>query len=204
MKQSRKNEVSPYELFGHEKILRTRDIERCGIPRTRLRQMCEDQILRKIGRGLYTLYDQNYDTFSSYAQATKIVPKGVICLLSALRFHALTTQAPNKVWIAIDNRARTPVVNQSPVKIIKYGNLVYTNGIETHTISGIEVSVYSVAKTICDCFKYKNKIGIDVALEALREGLKQKSFTSNDIWKYAEICNVSKIIMPYMEAMRIS
>jgi predicted transcriptional regulator of viral defense system len=166
--------------------------------------MCEDQILRKIGRGLYTLYDQNYDTFSSYAQATKIVPKGVICLLSALRFHALTTQAPNKVWIAIDNRARTPVVNQSPVKIIKYGNLVYTNGIETHTISGIEVSVYSVAKTICDCFKYKNKIGIDVALEALREGLKQKSFTSNDIWKYAEICNVSKIIMPYMEAMRIS
>ena len=129
------------------------------------------------------------------------MPKGIVCLLSALRYHDLTTQAPFEVWMAIDNKAWRPTVGDVPLRIHYFTGAALTAGVETHTIEGVPVKIYSAAKTVADCFKFRNKIGIDVALEALREYFKRR-MPEKDLWHYAEICRVKNVIYPYMEAMQ--
>ena len=127
------------------------------------------------------------------------IPKAVVCLLSALQFHDLTTQLPYEVWVAV-KRPSSPVIMDAPVRVIYLSNTAYSEGIEKHNIEGVEVKVYCPAKTVADCFKYRNKIGLDVAIEALRDCLTQKKSTVDDIWKYAKVCRVANIIRPYLEA----
>jgi predicted transcriptional regulator of viral defense system len=135
------------------------------------------------------------------AEACKRVPGGVVCLLSALQFHDLTTQLPFEVWLALDVKARKPAVEFPPLRIVRFSAEALSKGIETHRVEGVTVRVYNVPKTVADCFKYRNKIGLDVALEALRECRRKRLATIDELWRYAKICRVSKVMQPYLQAM---
>jgi len=128
-------------------------------------------------------------------------PEGAICLLSALAFHEMTTQSPASVWIALRKGARTPALVSPSLRIVRLSGASLTRGIEDHTIEGVQVRVYSAAKTVADCFKFRNKIGLDVAIEALKDCLRQKKANVSEIYCYAKVCRVSNVIRPYMEAL---
>jgi predicted transcriptional regulator of viral defense system len=182
-------------------IIRPRDLDAYGIPREYLRRLCIKGILERQSRGIYTLRDIELTQHHSLMQACKRLPKGVVCLLSALRLHNLTTQAPFEVWMAIDRKARLPKVEGVPLRLVRFSGEALTEGVEHHVIEGVEVSVYNPAKTVADCFKYRNKIGLDVALEALRECRRERRCTMDDLWRFAKICRVANVMRPYMEAI---
>jgi predicted transcriptional regulator of viral defense system len=121
--------------------------------------------------------------------------------LSALRFHELTTQAPFEVWLAIDEKARLPKVDYPPIRIVRFSGKSLEFGIQEHRIEGVAVRVYSPAKTIADCFKYRNKIGLDVALEALRDCWQERRATTDELWAAAKVCRVANVMRPYMESL---
>jgi predicted transcriptional regulator of viral defense system len=131
----------------------------------------------------------------------KRVPEAVVCLLSALAFHEITTQNPPSVWIALRKGARKPALTSPSLRIVRLSGPSLTEGIENHHVEAIPVRVYSAAKTVADCFKFRNKIGLDIAIEALKDCLRQKKASVNDIYHYAKICRVSNVIRPYMEAL---
>jgi predicted transcriptional regulator of viral defense system len=139
--------------------------------------------------------------FHSLEEACKRVPHGIVCLLSALRFHGLTTQAPFEVWLAIDRKARLPRLGALPLRIVRFSGRALKEGVEEHRIEGVPVKTYNPAKTVADCFKYRNKIGLDVALEALRDCRRQRKCTNDELWRYAKVCRVANVMRPYMEAL---
>ena len=182
-------------------IIRSRDLDEYGIPREYLRRLCDRGVLERQARGIYTLRGAEITEHHSLVQACKRTPKGVICLLSALRFHGLTTQSPFEIWMAIDRKARIPKVEGVPLHVVRFSGRALTEGIERHRIEGVDVSVYCPAKTVADCFKYRNKIGLDVALEALRECRRERRCTMDDLWRFAKVCRVANVMRPYLEAM---
>jgi predicted transcriptional regulator of viral defense system len=186
---------------GKHGIVRPRDIEAIGLPREYLVRLHRQGKLNRSGRGIYTLPDANVTERHSYAEVAKRVPEAVICLLSALAFHQITTQSPASVWIALRKGARTPALASPSLRIVRLSGLSLTEGIENHEIEGVPVRVYSAAKTVADCFKFRNKIGLDVAIDALKDCLRQKKASINEIYRYAKVCRVSNVIRPYMEAL---
>jgi predicted transcriptional regulator of viral defense system len=154
-----------------------------------------------VSRGLYSLPDPDVTEHRSTVEVSKKVPKGVVCLLSALRFHALTTQNPHQVWIAIGEKARRPKLEYPPLRVMRFSEATLKAGVNTHVVEGVRIRVFSPAKTVADCFKYRNKIGLDVALEALREVWRERRATSQELWKYAEICRVANVMRPYLESL---
>jgi predicted transcriptional regulator of viral defense system len=131
----------------------------------------------------------------------KRVPEAIICLLSALAFHEITTQNPPAIWIALRKGARRPALTSPSLQIVRLSGPSLTEGTENHQVEGVPIRVYSAAKTVADCFKFRNKIGLDVAIEALKDCLRQKKANVNEIHRYAIICRVSNVIRPYMEAL---
>jgi len=182
-------------------IVRPRDIEAIGVSRVYLLRLHRQGKLNRSGRGIYTLPDAPVTERHSYAEVTKRVPEAVLCLLSALAFHEITTQSPASVWIALRRGARKPAMLSPSLRIVRLSGPSLTEGIEKHPVEGVPVHVYSAAKTVADCFKFRNKIGLDVAIEALKDCLRQKKASVNEIYRYAKICRVSKVIRPYMEAL---
>ena len=182
-------------------MIRPRDLDAYGIPREYLSRLCDKGVLERRSRGIYTLLDAELTQHHSLMHACKRVPKGVVCLLSALRFHNLTTQAPFEIWMAIDRKARLPKTEGVSLHLVRFSGEALTEGIERHRIEGVDVSVYCPAKTVADCFKYRNKIGLDVALEALRECRRERRCTMDDVWRFAKICRVANVMRPYMEAL---
>jgi predicted transcriptional regulator of viral defense system len=182
-------------------VLRPRDLDVHGIPRIYLSRMCERGYLRRVGRGLYVLPDADVSEHHTLAEACKRVPHGVVCLVSALRFHGLTTQSPFEVWMAIGSKVWRPRVDSPTLRFVRFSARALEAGVQEHFIEGIIVRVYNPAKTVADCFKYRNKIGLDVALEALRDCRRQRVCTNDELWHYAMICRVANIMRPYMEAM---
>jgi predicted transcriptional regulator of viral defense system len=182
-------------------VIRARDLAPYDIPRAYLARLCQAGKLQRLGRGLYMLANSNITTNHSLAEAAKRVPHGVICLLSALRFHGVTTQAPFEVWMAIDNKARAPVAQEIPLRIVRFSGEALQSGVVTHMIDGVPTQVYNLPKTVADCFKYRNKIGMDVAVEALRETWRARKCTMDDLWHYATICRVDNVMRPYLESL---
>lgn len=182
-------------------IMRPRDLDRHGIPREILRRLCTQGLVIRVGHGLYTMPETEATEYHTLAQVCKRVPFGVVCLLSALRFHDLTTQTPRHIWMAIDMKARKPQMENMPVHFVRFSGKALNEGIENHTLEGVEVKIYNQAKTVADCFKYRNKIGLDVAIEALKDCMKAKRCKIDDLWYYAKICRVSNLIRPYLEAL---
>jgi predicted transcriptional regulator of viral defense system len=186
---------------GKHGIVRSRDIEAIGLPREYLVRLHRKGKLNRPSRGIYTLPDANVTERHSYAEVAKRVPEGAICLLSALAFHEMTTQSPASVWIALGKGARTPALVSPSLRIVRLSGASLIRGIEDHTIEGVPVRVYSAAKTVADCFKFRNKLGLDIAIEALKDCLRQKKASVNEIYRYAKVCRVSNVIRPYMEAV---
>jgi len=181
-------------------VLRTRDLDEYGIPRIYLTRLCHAGLLKRVGRGLYRAADSEPTTQSALAEVSKRIPNAVVCLISALQFHEFTTQLPFEIWMAVDRKAWLPRVNDLPVRFVRFSGSALKEGFNVHPIDGVEVKIYNPGKTIADCFKYRNKIGIDVAIEALRDGLTQKKCTRDEIWHYAKICRVTNVMLPYLEA----
>ena len=182
-------------------LLRSRDLQEFSIPREYLRRLTASGHLEKLDRGLYALPGAEVSETHSLAEVAKRFPSGVICLLSALRFHEITTQNPFQVWMAVGVDARAPKSAGVPIRIVRFSGCALTSFIEEHFVDGVPVKVYSPAKTIADCFKYRNKIGLDVSIEALKDVWQQRKATIDEIWAAAKVCRVTTIIRPYLEAI---
>lgn len=182
-------------------IARSSDLERAGISRTSIRQLVTTGQIERLARGLYRDPGAPLTERSDLAEAARIVPDGVVCLLSALRFHDLTTQNPFEVWLAIDRKAWRPRVQHPPLRLIYLSSRSLAEGVEEHRVSGVPVRVFSAAKTVADCFKFRNKIGIDVAVEALREYRRAHRKKVDALWRFAELDRVTSVLRPYLEAL---
>lgn len=178
-----------------------RELAERGIHSQVLTRLVAQGQLERVARGLYRLPEQPVTEHHGLALAAAAVPQGVICLLSALQYHGIGTQLPSEVWIALDRRAWRPTLAYPPLRIVRYTGKALSAGVETHTIEGRPVKIYGLAKTVADCFKYRNKIGLDVALEALREGWQARRFTMDELDRFAAICRVQRVMRPYLEAL---
>jgi predicted transcriptional regulator of viral defense system len=189
------------ELTQAHGLLRTRDLDRLGIPRTYLTRLVRSGELERVGRGLYALPGSLQTEHQSLALVAKRVPAGVICLLSALAFHQLTAQSPWEVWLAVAYGSRTPKLDYPPLRVVRYKRESLEAGVETHLVEGVDIRVFNPAKTIADCFKYRRQVGLDVAIEALKEGWRARSFTVEALLEYARLNRVERVIHPYLEAV---
>lgn len=187
--------------IGQHGIVRPRDIEAIGLPREYLLRLHRQGRVIRSGRGLYSLPDAAVTERHSYAEVARRVPGSVFCLLSALAFHEITTQSPASVWIALPKGARRPAISTPSLRVVRLSGPSLTEGIENHRVESVPIRVYSVAKTVADCFKFRNKVGLDVAIEALKDALREKKATVNEIYRDAKVCRVSNVIRPYMEAL---
>jgi predicted transcriptional regulator of viral defense system len=182
-------------------MVRPRDLNRQGIPRIYLTRLHRDGLLDRPSRGVYVLPDHEPTEHHSLAEACKRVPNGVVCLLSALRFHGLTTQAPFEVWLAIDRKARPPRVSQPPLRIVRFSSQALTQSVQTHEVEGVPVRITTPARTVVDCFAYRNKVGLDVALEALRDCWRQKKATMDELHHAALARRMANVMRPYLESL---
>ena len=182
-------------------VLRSKDLAPLGIPRQALARLHRRGALDRVGRGLYVLAGADVTEHHTLVEASRRVPHGVVCLLSALRFHDLTTQDPFEVWLAIEGKARRPEPESIPLRVVYMSGEAFTEGAETHELEGVGVRVYSAAKTVADCFKYRSRVGLDVAIEALRDYRRSRTFDADALWRYAQACRVSTVIRPYLEAV---
>ncbi|HET8542117.1 MAG TPA: hypothetical protein VFL83_19725 [Anaeromyxobacter sp.] len=181
-------------------LLRRRDLSARGIRGERLDRLLREGALVQRARGLFMAADADVTEHHSLAEVARLAPNAVICLLSALRFHGLGTQLPSKVWIAIHVKAWRPRLTGLPVRIVHMSGAALTEGVELHDIEHVPVRITSAAKTVADCFKFRNKIGLDVALEALREYRRQKQ-SLDELRRLARVCRVERVMRPYLEAM---
>ena len=199
LEQSKKEQV--LELIRELGVLRPRDLVTYGIHREYLRRLEQQGEIVRSGRGIYLLPDTDLSEHYTMVEACKRFPNTVVCLLSALRFHNITTQAPFEVWLAIDRKTWSPKSSRLPLRIVYMSDQAFYSGIDKHQIAGVTVPVYNPAKTVADCFKYRHKIGLDVALESLRECWRERAATLDEIWHFAKICRVSNVIRPYLESL---
>jgi predicted transcriptional regulator of viral defense system len=182
-------------------VFRPRELDRVAIPREYLRQAKDRGLVRRVGRGLYVADGSRVTQHHTLVEAAKRVPHGVICLLSALRFHGLTTQSPREVWIAIAHNARRPQADYPLMRVVHFSGKALSYGIEGKKLEGVAVRVFGPAKTVADCFKYRNKIGLDIALEALRDCYRQRKATMDELFMAAKVCRVARVIQPYLESL---
>lgn len=188
-------------LAGERGVLRPRDLEEIQVPREYLSRLCDEGLLRRPSRGIYTLARAKPTEHQSLIEVCKRVPHGVICLLSALQFHGLTTQLPHEVWIALGAKAWTPRIETPRLRVVRCSPATLSFGVEERRIAGSVVRVFSPAKTVADCFKFRSKVGLDVALEALRDCLAQRRATRDELWRAAEVCRVARVMRPYLESL---
>jgi len=195
------NEEKALKLVETAGVLRSRELAAAGIPRTVLSRLEEQGKIRRVGRGLYTATDSTATEHLDLMEVCKRSPQGVICLISALNFHEMTTQMPHEVWLAIGNRAHKPRIEYPPVRIARFSQAALEFGVEAHIIQGVAVRVTTPAKTVADCFKYRNKVGTDVAIEALKEFRRLRKGKLDDLWQAADVCRVTNVMRPYLEAI---
>ncbi len=177
------------------------DAARLGVHSQVLTRMVEEGALERVTRGRYRFPGAPPTENHNLALVAGALPDGVVCLLSALSFHGIGTQVPSRVWIALDRRARKPSQEWPPMRVVRFSGEALTEGVETHTVEGVAVKVYGVAKTLADLFKYRHKLGIDVALEALKEVWRSGHLDVDELLHFARICRVERVMRPYLEAV---
>jgi predicted transcriptional regulator of viral defense system len=187
------------EIAKRQRIVRPRDLAARGIAREHLIRLLRKGALTRAARGIYALAGAPVTEHHGLALVGKQAPNAVVCLLSALQFHGLTTQQPHEVWIAVGVKAHRPTIAWPAVRVVRFSGAALSEGVENHKLEGVPVRVYGIAKTVADCFKYRRKIGTDVAIEALRDGLR-KRVSVDDIYRFAKVCRVANIIRPYLES----
>lgn len=195
------HEETVLDLVRKAGVLRPRDLTQHGIPRSALSRLSQRGKITHVARGIYELADSDPTEHIDLMEVCKRVPKGIVCLISALNFHGMTTQMPHEVWLAIDVNGYKPKVKQPPVHIVWFSGAALTFGVASHNLQGVNVQITSPAKTVADCFKYRNKVGLDVAIEALKEYCRDRKGNMGDLWKAAEVCRVARVMRPYLEAL---
>jgi predicted transcriptional regulator of viral defense system len=188
-------------LAKQHPLMRARDLTEHALPTMVLSRLVQAGKLERVARGVYSLPNRKLTEHSSLAEVALRVPRGVICLLSALRVHGIGTQAPFEVWLALPPHTPAPKLAQPAIRTVHLSGPALAEGIDEIQAEGIAVPVYNAAKTVADCFKFRNKIGIDVALEALHDGWAQRKFTMDSLWHYATINRVANVMRPYLESV---
>ena len=190
-------------LAGRQGIARGRDFDAVGVPRVYLQRLRDEGILAQVGRGLYKLAGTEVRASASLAEAVRIQPRGIVGLISALQFHNLTTQTPHAVWMLLGPKDWAPTNPSVALKIVRASGESLTAGVDMHEIDGVPVPITSPTKTVADCFKYRTKVGLDIAIEALRDLLKSRDGRAalNELWRHAEIDRVHRVMRPYIEAI---
>jgi predicted transcriptional regulator of viral defense system len=188
-------------LAAERQIVRAKDATQLGIPRNYLGRLVQRGLLEKVGRGLYTSPKFSGTEHVTLVEASYQLPKGVVCLLSALRYHNFTTQPPHEVWMAIGPKSWAPRISSAPIRLVRMSGQALHFGIKEHKMAGIMLRVFNPAKTVADCFKFRNKIGVDVAIEALKECRRTKKATMDELWAAAKVCRVANVMRPYMESL---
>lgn len=189
------------DLLKDRGMLRLRDFIAEGVgPETLARLVREDAIVRP-ARGLYQLPNAPVETAHMLAEGTVLVPKGIVCLTSALQFHELTLQMPSAIWMAIERTAWRPKFDYPRIRFVRFAGPALTEGVAQHRIEGIEVSITEPARTIVDCFRYRAKVGLDVAMEGLREGLRRRRCTYDELWHHARKARVWSVMRPYIDVI---
>jgi len=180
-------------------VLRARDARVAGVTSSTLTRLVRSGELLRVGRGLYELPDAEVTEHHTLAEVARRVPRGVMCLLTALAFHDLTTEQPFDVWLAHERGTRPPKITSPQVRLFRFSTRSFSHGVETHQIDGVPVRLTSPAKTVADCFKFRSRVGLDVAMEALRDYARKGAGTWDELWEAARICQVENVMRPYME-----
>jgi len=180
--------------------VRTRELEQAGITRTQIARLVSAGKLQRIGRGLYAPADYQGTEHSALVAVAKRAPNIVFCLLTALRFHEITTQSPFEVWIAVANKDHPPRLDYPPLRTVRFSEASLRHGVQVSTVEGVALRITSPAKTVADCFKFRNKVGLDVALDALRDVLRERKATADELWRCAKVNRVANVMRPYLEA----
>ena len=188
-------------LARRRKLLRARDVAQQGLPTIALTRLVQAGQLERVARGLYGLPGAATSEHRSLAEVAARVPKGVVCLLSALRFHEIGTQAPFEVWIAIPNHVAAPRLDQPAIRVVRMSDAALAEGVQRSRIDGVDVPIFNAARTVVDCFRFRNKIGLDVALEALRDGWSKRKLKLDDLWRHSTRHRVANVMRPYIEAI---
>ena len=188
-------------LMGRNKLVRSRELREARVDRSELRRLTAAGVLERVTRGVYRLVDAPATEAHTVATVIKRIPQGTVCLLTALQLHGLTTQLPHQVWIALDRKARRPGLTDLPVRIVRFSGTALTAGVESRKVEGVTIRVYGPAKTVADCFKYRNKIGLDIAIEALRDYRRRYPKRGEELREYARVCRVLSVMKPYLEAV---
>lgn len=186
------------ELGG---LVRTAEAIRAGIHPRSLYEMLSEGVIERLSRGLYRLVELPPLGNPDVVSVCKRVPNGVICLISALAFHEITTQIPHEIYLAVSRKSIVPKIDYPPVRIFRFSGTSYSEGIELKKADDITIRIYSPAKTLADCFKYRNKIGLDVVVESLKRYRESKLFSVEEILYFARVCRVEKVMRPYLEAL---
>ena len=186
---------------GLPALLRAVDLEARGIPRSHLAGMLRRGEIARISRGLYRLRDAPVNELETIAAVSKRIPGAIVCLLTALHVHGIGTQAPREVWIGIDRKARKPQVPELPVRVVRFSGAMLRYGIQTREVLGVHVRLTSPARTVVDCFRYRRKVGLDVALEALRDAIRSRKASMDEITRVAGVCRIETVISPYLESI---
>ena len=189
------------DLAQSKGMLRARDLAGRGYPRSTLSRLMKKGFLQRLSRGLYSVVDAEITEHQTLIEVAKTYPDAVVCLLSALLFHNLTTQLPRRVWLAVENKAWAPRKGPVHFEVVWLTGRSFSEGIEIHDIQGVPVRVYNPAKTVADCFKFRNQIGLEVALEALRETIRSRKASIPEIIHLAEACRMKRVMMPYLEGL---
>ena len=210
MRPTKREELE--KLAELHQTIRPEDLKRAGIPCSYLSELVRAGKLERLARGLYTSTRHSPSEHITLLEVSHRLSKAVICLLSALRFHEVGTQSPHEVWIALPRQFKwnpkpggpghNPKISYPPVRIVRFSDDEMGFGVQQYQVAGSTIRVFSPAKTIADCFKFRNKIGLDVALEALRDVYRQKKATMNELWEAAKVCRVANVMRPYLESLR--
>ncbi len=182
-------------------VIRPGDLERLAVPRNYLGRLVRAGRLERVGRGLYSSADHPPSENRTLLEVCRKVPQAVICLASALRFHELTTENPFEVWIALKPGAWSPRIEYPPIRVVRVSGDALTFGVAEHLVEGTKIKVYSPAKTVADCFKFRSKIGTELAIQALRECFREKKATMDQLWEAAKVCRVANVMRPYIESL---
>ena len=204
MARPRSQRQIAHALLEKRGIMRLAELREAGVTAATVSRMERDGEVIRLSRGLYQLPDATLDVSHSLAEAAKRTPKGVVCLVSALAFHGLTDQLPRKVWMATGKKDWAPKPDGAPIRVVRFTESLLAEGVETHMIEGVSVKVFDAAKTVADCFRHRNKVGLSVAIEGLQETLRQRKATPAEIARQAERGGVSTVIRPYLEALTVN
>lgn len=189
------------DAAGVGAFFRPSDVRQLGVSFRQLQRFVAEGTVEKLGRGVYRLSEVEPNEFETIAMVATAAPDAIVCLISALRIHDIGTQSPHQVWLAIDRKARIPRRLPAKVRVVRFSGAMLTYGVVTQSMQGVRVRLTNPARTVVDCFRYRNKIGLDVAMEALRDAVRSRKATVSEIHRAAEVCRIRTVIGPYLEAL---